>query len=134
MNAAAPVRLAPTRTVMVLDDDPVILSVAIRILTSRGYHVLSALSANEALEVAGGWPERIDVLLCDLVLPGLSGREFANAFLARRPGTPVVYTSGYSSPGSFRWTVEHESHFLSKPFEVPELIEAIERAIGGDVL
>lgn len=119
-------------TVLVLDDDPQILSAAVRILVRSGYHVLTAASAAEALQVVSDWPGTIDLLLCDLVLPGLGGREAATALQARRPGLKVLYTSGYSSHGSFRRDLEEGGFsFLGKPFDVPELTGAVAAVLAG---
>lgn len=114
-------------TVMVLDDDPAILRTIARTLRLYDYRVLEAQSLSAALAVLDQHPEPIDVLLCDLVLPGLGGREAANTLLARRPDTRVMYMSGYSSHDSFRRELEVEGEaFLGKPFEIHELLDAIQ--------
>lgn len=71
-------------TILVLDDDDVLRGATVRVLSRSGYRVLMAASAVEALQIAKEWVGSIDVLLCDLVLPGLSGWEAASALVADR--------------------------------------------------
>lgn len=118
------------RTVLFLDDDELLRNTVRRVLELYGYEVLEAAHAHGALEVVNAHQGPIDLILCDLVLPGLSGREAASALLARRPETKILYTSGYSSAGSFRGELEKSGmNFLPKPFEVQELLDAVERAL-----
>lgn len=132
MNAAPLQAGRPAATIMVLDDDPQLRVGAARALTRMGYRVLAAGSAAEAMRVSGDWPAAIDLLICDLVLPGLSGREAANALMARRPGMKVLYTSGYSSHGSFRGELaEGSSSFLGKPFDLASLGQAVAVMLDG---
>ncbi len=119
------------RTILVLDDDESIRASVRKILKLYDFEVLEAANAHEALEILESFPDPIHLVLCDLVLPGLGGREAANTLLARRPGLRVLYTSGYSTPGSFRRQLEADGEpFLGKPFEVPELLEAIQQALS----
>jgi two-component system, cell cycle sensor histidine kinase and response regulator CckA len=118
------------RTIFFLDDDLAVRHTVRRILELHGFRVLEAGDAQEALEVLRTHPDPVDLLICDLVLPGLSGREAANILVARRPEAKVLYTSGFSSHDSFRRKMEREgAPFLSKPFEVPELLEAVGRLL-----
>jgi DNA-binding NtrC family response regulator len=119
------------RTILVLDDDESILASVGKILRLYDFEVLEARDAHEALDTLDTFPGPIHLVMCDLVLPGLGGREVANTLLARRPGLRVLYTSGYSTHGSFRHQLEVSgAPFLGKPFEVPELLEAIEKALA----
>jgi two-component system, cell cycle sensor histidine kinase and response regulator CckA len=121
-----------SRTVLVIDDDPTLRRSVGRILDLYGYEVMEAQSADDAFTILAGHPGPIDLVLCDLVLPGLSGREAASVILARRPDSHVLFMSGYSSHGSARreLVLAGES-FLSKPFGVSELLAAVETAIDG---
>lgn len=132
MNAPRPTAQTPLATILIVEDDRPLLHAAARFLERKGFRVLTAedaQGAHQAWQESGG---EIDVLLCDLVLPGLSGREVANVFLARRPEVKVIYTSGYSSYGSFRWAVSDGGEmFLSKPFDLADLAAAVEAALAG---
>jgi len=116
--------------VLVLDDEEPIRRAAQRILELYDYVVLTAGNAHDALLVAEAHPGPVHVLLCDLVLPGLGGREAANMLLAHHPEMKVLYTSGFSSHDSFRGEIEGSVEaFLPKPFEVQQLVEAVERLL-----
>jgi len=118
-------------TILVLDDDDQLRGGTARALSRLGHRVLTAATAAEALRLVAEWPSRIDLLLCDLVLPGLSGREAANALQARRPEMRVLYTSGYSSPDSFRKELAGGgAPFLGKPFELAVLQETIQGLVA----
>lgn len=115
------------RTVLILDDDDALRTLIRRILLLHDFQVLEAANAMEAMDLLASHDGDVDLILCDLVLPGLSGREAANALMARRPDAAVLYMSGYSSHDSFRRKLKEEgAPFLGKPFEIPELLEAIQ--------
>lgn len=120
-------------TILVLDDDAPLRHAAVRVLAKSGYRALGAASAAEALRLADDSTRGIDLLLCDLVLPGLSGREAANTLVARRPGLKVLFTSGFSSYSSGRRDMEEARvAFLSKPFNVEELLGAVRAVLAGE--
>lgn len=120
------------RTILVLDDDPAIRKVIRRILERHDFRILEAPEAREAFRLVDQHEGPVALIICDLVLPGLGGREAANALQARSPGTPILFTSGYSSFSSGRRAVKEAGHpFLGKPFDVPELLEAVEEALEG---
>lgn len=119
-------------TVLILDDDESIRSTIRKILDLHDYQVLEAGYAHEALQILDSHDGPVDAILCDLVLPGLGGREAANNFLARRPDAKILFMSAYSSAGSFRREIiEGGEPFLAKPFEVSELIKAVEDLLAG---
>lgn len=118
------------RTVLVLDDDDDVRASIRRTLSLHDFHVVEAGNAMQALDLLKSRSDPIHLILCDLVLPGLGGREAANTLLARRPDTPVLYMSGYSSHDSFRRELERDGvPFLAKPFEIPQLLSAVERVL-----
>lgn len=115
------------RTVLVLDDDEFLRRSVSRILQLRGYEVFEAQDAYEAFAILDEHSEPIGAVLCDLVLPGLGGREAANTILARYPDVRVLFTSGYSGNDSGRQElINRGAPFLSKPFDVPELLSAVD--------
>ena len=114
-----------------LDDDDDVRASVRRALGLYDFQVVEAGSAMEALDLLKAHEDPIHLILCDLVLPGLGGREAANTLLARRPDTPVLYMSGYRSPDSFRRELERDGvPFLAKPFEIPELLAAVAQLLG----
>lgn len=112
--AAAP---QGTETVLLVEDEDSVRELARRILVGRGYRVLEAADALQALEVARGHPEPIHLLLTDVIMPGLNGRELAEQLRPQRPGIEVLYMSGYSDHAVLRdQTLNSGTNFLHKPF------------------
>ncbi|MEX2156899.1 MAG: ATP-binding protein [Gemmatimonadales bacterium] len=118
--ATAPAKPGAARgseTVLVVEDEPAVLTLSRRALETQGYVVLAAADGAAALRVVERHGGTIHLLLTDVVMPGLSGRELADQLQARRPGIRVLYMSGY--PGDA--VVQHGtllpgSAFLQKPF------------------
>ncbi|HSW29699.1 MAG TPA: response regulator [Longimicrobiales bacterium] len=132
MSAVTDRAKRPAATILVLDDDIELRSGTVRALARAGHRVLAAATAAEALRIAADWPATIDLLICDLVLPGLSGREAANALQAHRPGMKVLFISGYSSHDSFRGELAGGgSSFLGKPYDLAALAEATDALLAG---
>jgi CheY-like chemotaxis protein len=116
-----------TETILVVEDESAIRDVAFRILTGHGYRVLVAGDAHRAIEVAEGEAQGIDLVVTDLLMPGLSGRELTEILLASRPELKVLFMSGYAKdvlgapPGGFEITEE----ILAKPFSSDRLLRAV---------
>ena len=122
-------------TLLLVDDDPSFLFVAANILRPAGFHVLEAESGQAALDRAGQHTGKIDLLVTDMMMPGMNGRQLAQRFTKLRPGVRVLYISGIVDEGSAREAIEgEEADFLGKPFEadtftakVRELLRASSR-------
>ncbi|MGH7420885.1 MAG: PAS domain S-box protein, partial [Candidatus Rokuibacteriota bacterium] len=111
-----------SRTVLVVDDEPEVLGLATEILKRVGYSVLEAPDGATALEVAQRNEGEIHLLVTDMVMPGMSGRDLADRLRARRTALPVLYISGYVQDASARAALASErSAFVAKPF-TPELL------------
>ncbi|HXC63841.1 MAG TPA: PAS domain-containing protein [bacterium] len=128
---AAPQRPGPTgETVLVVEDEPAMLRMAIQMLRSLGYEVLSAPSPAQALDLARRHNAPIHLLLTDVVMPGMNGRELADAVLAWHPRLRRVYMSGYTqdilAPNG---VLEGSVHFLNKPFTKQALAEKLREAL-----
>ncbi|HEX8850967.1 MAG TPA: ATP-binding protein [Gemmatimonadaceae bacterium] len=130
-----PTRPAPTagkavETILLVDDDDAVRSVAGRILARVGYTVLSAGSAEEAKALWGSHRGKIDLLVTDLMMPDMNGGELAHQLLELRPGTPVLYTSGFTNETVIRrGLVGTGTPFLAKPFTIDDLQRKIRDAI-----
>ena len=109
-------------TVLLVEDEEALRRMAARLLRSHGYSVISAPSGPNALEVLGATPERIDLLLTDVVMPGMSGIDLAAAVQEQLAGLPVVFMSGYSETGQ---QLPSGSGFVAKPFKGTELLDAV---------
>lgn len=129
-EAVTPGRAAGgSETVLVVEDEPRLLSIVERSLTARGYTVLGVKSGAEALALAADETRVIDGLLTDLVTPDLDGREVARRLMAIRPRLAVVYMSGYiDGPLAGRALVEG-ARLLEKPFDEAALARVLREAL-----
>ncbi|MES2120864.1 MAG: response regulator [Pseudomonadota bacterium] len=116
-------------TVLLVEDEPMVRSVAERALTRHGYTVITAESGEEALDVlAKGEP--IDLLISDVVMPGMDGPTMVREARKSRPDLKILFMSGYAEE-QLRNSIDIENvNFLPKPFSVIELAEAARRAAG----
>ncbi|MFN2571379.1 MAG: PAS domain S-box protein [Gemmatimonadales bacterium] len=106
-----------SETVLVVEDEPAVLTLSRRALEAQGYVVLAASDAAAALRVVERHGGTIHLLLTDVVMPGLSGRELADRLTAQRPGVRVLYMSGYPGDAVVQHgTLPAGSAFLQKPF------------------
>ena len=118
--AAGPQKGGPapgSETVLVVEDEPAVLTLSRRALEAQGYVVLAASDPIAALRVVERHGGTIHLLLTDVVMPGLSGRELADRLTAQRPGIRVLYMSGYPGDAVVQHgTLPSGSAFLQKPF------------------
>ncbi|HEX2045496.1 MAG TPA: response regulator [Gaiellaceae bacterium] len=106
--------------VVVVDDEPVVRALVAELLADAGHQVAAVASGEEALPL----PADVDLLVCDLGLPGLAGEKVVEAALAERPGLAVVVMTGDAED-------ERATGVLAKPFSPAELLEAVAAALGG---
>ena len=110
---------------MVEDEDPV-REVTALLLETLGYEVLQVSNAEAALDLAQNTSAKIDLLLTDVIMPGMSGRELAEVLRTREPGLPVLFQSGYTDDIVVRRGILHaEVAFLHKPFTIDALAKKI---------
>lgn len=108
---------AGSETLLVVEDHPNVRAFLIQTLSAFGYHVLEAANGDEALAVSHRYPKNIDLVITDVVMPGMNGKEVAQAIQAERPGTPVLFVSGYSEEIIARQgMLEPGVWYLPKPF------------------
>jgi PAS domain S-box-containing protein len=116
-SPAPPVSLRGTETILVVEDDDMIRNLVQKVLRANGYTVLVAANGGEAERVSGQHEGRIHLLMTDVVLPGLNGREVARRVVAARAGIRVLYLSGYTDDAIVHHGVlESGVAFLQKPF------------------
>ncbi|HET9387895.1 MAG TPA: PAS domain S-box protein [Gemmatimonadales bacterium] len=121
-----------TETILVVEDEPAVLSLSQRALEAHGYVVLAASDATTALRLVERHGGEIHLLLTDVIMPGMSGRDLADQLASRRPGIRVLYMSGY--PGDA--VVQHGelqagSAFLQKPFSPDGLARKVRDALDA---
>jgi DNA-binding NtrC family response regulator len=127
VSAVEPAAGPAKPTVLLVEDEDLIRHLAEQILVEAGYRVLTAANASEAMEIAERASERLDLLLTDVVMPGVSGTDLAHRLLRHHPEMRILYMSGYSDSLIFRYGVLQErAAFLRKPFSA----EALERRVG----
>ena len=115
-------------TVLMVEDDPHVRRATHRMLRALGYSVLTAAAPREALALAREHPGPIDVLLTDVVMPGMNGAETARNFRELRPSAAVVFVSGHARDAFSDATAE-VVHYLGKPFSREELSVMLRQAI-----
>lgn len=131
LGPAAPAQQLTGTTVLVVEDNEMVRNLLWVALTSDGATVLDASTPARALELAGQLHERIDVMLTDVVMPGMSGRELAEHVCRERPDLRVVYMSGHGAEEIHRTGLhEEEVEFLQKPFTPDSLTSRILRVLG----
>jgi len=117
-------------TVLLVEDEVMILDLTIEMLDSLGYHVISASNPEDALLIARNSSQPIDLLITDVVMPGKNGRELAEELSAIFPDMKILYISGYTANVIAHHGVLHEGILmLSKPFSVNELALKVRQAI-----
>ncbi len=115
-------------TVLLVEDEPMVRNVAERALTRHGYTVISASNGEEALEIIAR-NEPIDLLISDVVMPGMDGPTMVREARQTRPDLKILFMSGYAEE-QLRKSIDIENvNFLPKPFSVTELAEAARRAV-----
>jgi signal transduction histidine kinase/DNA-binding response OmpR family regulator len=129
-RADQPQALEGNETILVVEDDVRLRDLDERILKKRGYHVLVAASAQEAIQTCTAYEEPIHLVLTDVIMPGGSGRVIGDWVVEHRPETRVVYMSGYTDNAIARHGVlEAGIRFLPKPFSPEALLRAIRAAL-----
>lgn len=116
--------------ILLVEDDPAVRRVTERILRNRGYTVVTAASGTEALRVADDMVEGIDLLLTDVMMPGISGADLATQLRQERPTLRVLFMSGYINIPALARDVIRESLLLAKPFTPAELLDHVRQALG----
>jgi signal transduction histidine kinase/ActR/RegA family two-component response regulator len=135
-GSAAPIvaaQLKGSETVLVVEDQEEVRRFVVKALAGYGYQVLQAAEASHALTMAEGHSGAIDVLLTDVVLPGLNGRELANRFRIIRPETKVIYTSGYPQDLiAHRGVLHDDISYIPKPYTANQIAAKVREVLGKD--
>jgi CheY-like chemotaxis protein len=113
------------RVILLVDDDDTVRGVTTVLVQGLGYQVVQAGSGQEALALLG---ERVDLLLTDYAMPGMTGAELATSAQQLRPGLPVVFITGFAEPGGLD---PHTDIIVQKPFRNNELALKLQRALSA---
>ena len=117
-------------TVLVVEDEKPVRDLTVRMLQQLGYSVLSAASGEEALDISHSFGSKIALLLTDVVMPQMSGRQVADALLAARPDLKVLYLSGYTGHTVIHHGVDGDLNFLPKPFTREALSKKLDEVLS----
>jgi PAS domain S-box-containing protein len=129
---AAPQVRVGTETVLLVEDEPLLLELTRTVLVARGYTVVEARNAEEAELLAKRLGTKIQLLLTDVIMPGLSGRELAKRLVAANAGMRVLYMSGYTNNViAQNGTLERGVAFLQKPFTPSALAEKVREVLDA---
>jgi signal transduction histidine kinase/ActR/RegA family two-component response regulator len=132
--APAPAARTPTETVLLVEDDEDVRALIARGIGKAGYVVLEASGAQEALALLRAHPEHIHLVLTDIVMPGLSGRELSERIMRDRPGVRVLFMSGHSDDAILRQGIQTASvPFIQKPFSIEVLASKIRDTLQAPV-
>ncbi len=130
----APVERPPrgSETVLLAEDEPAVRAIAQQVLERQGYTVLAAPSGADALALAAQHGVTIHLLLTDVVMPGMSGRDLADRLTAQRPGIRVLYISGYTDNAIVRHgMLEPGLAYLQKPFRPDALVRKVREVLDA---
>lgn len=130
VTSSRPIR--GSELVLIVEDDPSVLSLVQMMLQNLGYHVLAAAGPGEATRLVETYRGRIDLLLTDLIMPDMNGRELAISLQARIPGLRHLLMSGYAADVVDRERLKRDGFkFIQKPFRAFDLAEAIRTVLDA---
>jgi CheY-like chemotaxis protein len=117
--------LTGRQTILMVDDEDLLLTMGQTILSAYGYRVLTANSGQKAMDILSGGGTAVDLVITDLVMPAMSGRELVEHIHRLSPATRVLCTSGYVWPAG----QENTGAYLQKPFTSQDLLLKVKRAL-----
>jgi two-component system, cell cycle sensor histidine kinase and response regulator CckA len=131
-ESAPPVTLRGNETVLVVEDDEQVRAFVRDVLHRSGYRVLEAQNGGEAFLIAEQHPGRVHLLLTDVALPRMSGRDLSKRIQQMRPGLRVLYVSGYTRDAAIeRGSLDRDAPFLSKPVTHEQLLHQVRSVLDG---
>jgi hypothetical protein len=118
-------------TLLIVEDQAEVRRLALSILKANGYRLLEAGNAEQALGLSANYSGKIDLLVTDVIMPGLNGRQLADRLVEERPGLKVLYTSGYSADViALHGSLEPGMEYLPKPFGAAQLAAKVREVLG----
>jgi two-component system, cell cycle sensor histidine kinase and response regulator CckA len=124
--------LPGTETILVVDDEHAILSIATLMLQRHGYNVITSPSGKETLHLFAVFPDlHVDLMLIDIIMPEMNGLELASRLSEIRPEAPVLFFSAYSERDELRPILTRKLPYISKPFTSVRLTHRIREILDG---
>lgn len=121
------------QTILVVDDEALLRGLTCNVLARNGYRVLEAVDGQHALEIAAEFPEPIDLLLTDVLMPRLRGDDLARQLTAARPKLSVIYMSGDVGCAVFSDLGGAKQLFLQKPFSLDDLLAGVQHVLQASL-
>ncbi|MGH9669922.1 MAG: ATP-binding protein, partial [Terriglobales bacterium] len=132
VSEAADALATGSETILLVEDDEGVRELAREFLEKRGYHVLVATSGRQAVQLVEQHPGPIHLMITDVVMPGMSGRELVDRVTAHRKNMRVLYVSGYTEDAVLQHGVENAgTMFLPKPFALGALARKVREVLAG---
>jgi len=131
-DSTAQLAIRGNETILLVEDDEGVRGLAKDTLEASGYTVLAVSNGQEAIEISEHYPKPIELLLTDVVMPGLGGREVAERVQQQRPTIKVLFMSGYTDDLILTHGVAAgTAAFIEKPFSAPKLLGRIRKVLAG---
>lgn len=127
-NSGIPANLRGEQTVLIVDDEDLLLTMGHKILSTYGYKVLTANTGQKALAILKQKDAKVDLVITDMVMPAMSGRELVESIQRTLPETRILCTSGYVLPPG----QETEDAYLQKPFTAQDLLVKVKQVLTAD--
>ncbi len=128
----APTHISAKETILLVDDEPIILEMVARLLEHQGYTIVKANNAEEALLVTEEYAGTFNLLLTDVVMPGMNGDDLAQKLLLKYPGLKCLFMSGYAMDVvSGRGLFDGDIHFIQKPFGISDVLASIDKVLAA---
>jgi two-component system cell cycle sensor histidine kinase/response regulator CckA len=117
-------------TILLVEDERIVRELAAKMMKRLNYNVLNASNGNEALEIAQNYSGIISLLITDVVMPGMNGRQLAERLLQIRPSIKVLFTSGYTENAiAHHGIIEKGLSFIGKPYSARDLSQKIRQML-----
>ena len=123
-----------TEMILLLDDDEIVRKFVLHVLQASGYAVIEASNGPEALRIANEHTGPINLLLTDMKMPKMNGRELAERLMPLRPGVKVLYISGHTDSATVNeMALQRGANFLQKPFTPDRLTTKVRKVLDSPV-
>ena len=117
-------------TILLVEDDPMVLDITRGMLKSLGYGVITAKTPLEALAIFKKQDRTIDLVITDVIMPSMSGKELTDTFITLSPDVKVLFMSGYTADAiAHHGVLERGVHFLQKPFSIRDLARTVKEVM-----
>ncbi len=123
-----------TEMILLVDDDEIVRKFVLHVLQASGYAVIEACNGPEALRIANEHTGPINLLLTDIKMPKMNGRELAERLMPLRPGVKVLYISGHTDSATVNeMALQRGANFLQKPFTPDRLTTKVRKVLDSPV-